>query len=72
MAPNPTQRALSRNAPGGGGQGVGGEENNVWPDSDPRKRRKVRPRRDRKGDGYYHRGPYRGLPPFDTYPERRV
>ena len=69
---NPTQRALKRTAPGGGGQGVGGEENNVWPDGDPRRRRKLRPRRDREGTSHRKRGPYRGLPPFDTYPERRV
>ena len=72
MAPNPTQRALRRNNPGGGGQGVGGEENNRWPDGDFHKfPPTARPKRD-KGKSFRKRGPYKGLPPFDTYPERRV
>ena len=53
---------MSRSAPGGGGQGVGGDENNIWPDGDPRNR----PRRAR-------RAPWRQRKPsFDQSPYRRA
>lgn len=66
-------RQTKRSNPNGGGQGVGGDSNNLWPDGNYRKfPPNARPKRDKGGASHRKRGPYRGKPPFDSWPQRKV